>query len=404
MKHIAILVAVLFTLSFTDQTFAQKEAKMGYYVTNEGDTLKRRIKYRPNMTTVSSIFVSSSPTGKFEELQKSKVKAFSMLGLGSYERHVTIIDKSSNNIDDLITNRKYKVEVDTVFLRILVSGPIKILIYSDLNRGDQFFYQKDNGQVKPLVKRLMVDEEMIIKENREYLSVLKEILDCKSISEKDFQNLQYSREDIIRVVYKHNKCVDPNSRRPLVVRSKFDLHVSVRGGAVYNSLEFKGSLRTFQLSDATLISGIGYQVSALVELVPPIYNRPVSIILEPTLFGFSADNLSEEKPSTETISADLNSLQIPLGIRCIPINKPKYRMFVSSGFSPTFWSKSDVAHHIISEKQNLTNLQFFFGAGINSKKLNAEIRYNTLGNPVYKRPNYGIAQSKLAFIVGYQLF
>ena len=404
MKYYAILAAILLSLFGLDELFAQAEAKLGYYVTNEGDTLKRRIRFSPNMTTAKSIFIKTSAKGKFEEINISDVRAFSIQGFNDYERQITLIDKSSNNIEDLVDGTKDKIEVDTVFLQKLVDGPVKILIYSDANRGDQFFYQSGSETVKPLVKRLLVDDKMVVRENREYLTTLKSILTCKSVEEADFETLDYTREKIAAITYKHNKCVNPKSPRPTFVKSAFEYHVSVRGGVVYNKLDFNGSLRLFQLSDANLISGFGYQVGAQIEVVPPIYQQPISFIAEPTLFGYTGDNLSEEKPDTETIDADLVGLQVPIGIRVVLLRLEKSKIYASLGISPTVWSKNTIAYNRFDGEQSTTNLQFFFGAGITAKKFSAEFRFNSKGQPVFKKSNYGITQSKLAFIVGYQLF
>lgn len=121
------LLAFLFSSLYS---FAQINFESGYFISNNGDRVDCFIKNvgwndNPNQFEYKLTETSEAKVGTIEA-----VREFGILDFLKYERHLTKIDRSSDIVSRLSSQRAPEYSVKKVFLKVLVDAKVDLLVFN----------------------------------------------------------------------------------------------------------------------------------------------------------------------------------------------------------------------------------------------------------------------------------
>ncbi len=210
MKSILNIVCIFFILI---NSFAQKNLKPGYIVTQEYDTLKGHIDYLVWDSTPTKIlfYDENSNATEFEPIQ---IKAFGVMSK-HYVSESVELETSTRNINSIDTGDDLKITKKVVFLQRLIAGE-KSLYFNRTENGIDNFYIVENGEFILLIYKIYLIEgtsnvgveltHRFSNENNKFIGQLTYYFsDCK-ISSKNYENLKYSLKSLLSLFERYYEC------------------------------------------------------------------------------------------------------------------------------------------------------------------------------------------------------
>ena len=344
-------------------TWSQVNFEEGYYVNNEGEKTSGFIKNLDWENNPTEFEFSKTLDGTSETLTTKSVSEFSVKNGAKYVRYKVPLDRSSDDMNRLSSERSPSFTNETLFLKSLVEGNYTLFEFVDRNLR-RFFYQKNLGEVEQLVYKRFKLSEYEIGENRFYRQQLKLINECSEITEKELKKLQYEKNSLKGLFVKLNKCSGSES---LVEFDKKRTVVNfyLKGGVSTNSFEI--IRETFSGSEFDKVSGlVGYRLGVEIEFVLPFNKNKWAAVLDPNYRTVSDEpNLSNDRE----VVVDFTSLEIPIGIRHYMFMNDNSKLFVDGFLNVDFSSASNVSIEGVNDYEGKTSQNFGFGAGYNYKNL-----------------------------------
>lgn len=213
------LVAVLIVLASTS-TMAQHKFTKGYFVTMGGERTEAEImlKSMDRRDCPKGFEYRASASAQPVEADLTQIKE---LGLsdGSIFRQFTVnMDRSSDNVNRLNTERNPVFNSETLFLRLLVDGKAMLYVYDEGNLH-RFFFSIDGVPLEQLVYKrynvpppeapvpLGVNSPREVGTNENYKQQILNALQCKDIVMKEIERLNYKQKPLTKIFVTFNKCI-----------------------------------------------------------------------------------------------------------------------------------------------------------------------------------------------------
>src|SRR6218665_2180729 len=151
------------------------------------------------------------------------VKEFGITGQNKFIRAVVNIDRSTKNLQNMTKGKDPVFRQENLFLQVLMEGNASLYLYDD-GTVRRFFYKTNSSEIKQLVYKtyfLNDDTDQIAKNNyfREQLYL---DLKCDNIQQNEYESLSYTKNALIRIFTKYNKCTN-SEFVDLEVKEKKDL-------------------------------------------------------------------------------------------------------------------------------------------------------------------------------------
>lgn len=403
-----LLLIALFTI-LCAESYSQIIFENGYFIdesNNKNECLIKNVDWKNNPTEFEYKFSQNDTVHK---ATIKTVKEFGIYNVSKYIRAKTNIDKSSEQIDKMSSERNPNFQEELLFLKVLIEGKASLFLYIDGNLT-RFFYKLNDSEIQQLVyKRYLIDDTIL--ENNSFKQELFLKLKCEEIVLNDIKNLRYSNRDLEKLFIKYNKCTGSDYINYKTKQNKDLFNLTFRPSLNYSSLEIQNSVLGFNDIDFRNKLGIRFGIEA--EFILPFNKNKWGIIVEPTYQYFK----SEQSKETGNVSGgilvsriDYKSIELPVGIRYYFCLNDKSKLFTNISYVFDFSNNSSIKFlrnddSMLDELEIKSRRNLALGIGYKYKnRYSMEIRYNTnreiLSDYLYWSSNY----SSLNIIFGLSMF
>ncbi|WP_341227469.1 tRNA modification GTPase [uncultured Arcticibacterium sp.] len=399
MKKLLILLSLLL---FSITGNAQISFEKGYYITNDNQKITGLIKdldWKNNPTEIE-FKLSENATSQIIKIENAS--EFSVEGISKYVRTNVNIDQSSDDINHLSNKKEPDFKNENQFLKVLVEGKTSLFFYEKGNQR-RYFFNPNEGQIEPLIYKRYRNYQENAKHiliNNKYRQQLYIHLRCSNIDQRQFENLKYSKDDLINLFVKYNNCqnTDITNYNSKEVRKVFNLNI--RPGLNSTSYILRNTFSTnYNVDYGTKLS---LRIGAEAEFILPFNKDKWAILVEPTFQSFSA--IEESEAMSYSSEVNYKSIELPAGIRHYFFLNEKNQVFTNVLFVYDFPFKSDITFSPgptlnINSKEN-----FVFGLGFkHNNNLSIELQYRTKRSITKLYPDWPSEYKALSIVLGYNM-
>ncbi len=390
--------------------FSQIQFEPGYYLNNNGEKVHGLIKNLEWKDNPFQIDFKSDESDVIIILEIEDIKGFQIDGGPFYERFEVDIDRSSDVVDKLSTQKKPEFQTETLLLKQIVKGPANLYYFSE-SFFIRYFIKVDTRAIEQLVyKRYKTYDGMDLRmgENLYFRQQLLNMLKCSSISAQKLSNIDYNQRELSKVFNIYNQCIDPNY---VIYEKEKDLSfiaIAIRPGMILNQLT--GSNDFAQIKDFNFSFHPGFRLGLEMSFSLPFNQNRWAITLEPTYQRYQNETKEDfQSISTPVITLKTNyqSIELPVGLRFHHFYNDKLTLFANGSISFDFPINDS---RITSNRKDQFDLEiksrFNPSIGIGamwSKKISTEFRYNFRRDLLRSYAFWGSNYQGASFILGYSL-
>ena len=403
-----LLVIALITIS-SIESYSQIIFENGYFINESNKKIECLIKNIDWKNNPTEFKYKLSQNDTVQKATIQTVKEFGINNVSKYIRAKTNIDRSSDQLGKMSSERNPNFQEELLFLKVLIEGQASLFLYIDGN-FTRFFYKLNDSEINQLVyKRYLVDNK--ISNNDYFKQQLFLQLKCEGIQQNDLVHLRYNRQDLEGLFIKYHECAnsyyiyfEPKQKKDL-------FNLNIRLGLKYSSLEIQNSPTGSR--DTDFGNSIGIRFGIETEFILPFNKNKLSIIIEPTY----QDYKSEQSEETSSVSGgilvskvDYKSIELPVGVRRYLYLNGKSKLFTNISYVFDFSINSSIKflrndNTLLSELEIKSRGNLALGIGYKYKnRYSIEIRYNTnrdiLSDYLYWSSNY----NGLNIIFGLSMF
>lgn len=403
-KQLLILFTFISSINFYGQTSFEK----GYFINNSEqkiDCLIKNIDWKNNpiefeykLSENNEIKIATIETTKeFGIIDKSKYVRFT----GEMERSSTSVDEMSYSPNPVFKNEK-------LFLKVLVEGDANLYQYGD-NNLIKFFYKTKFTDIQQLICINYVKNASQVSKNEQYKKQLWNSLKCQNISTKDIENLEFKNNNLIRLFVNYNSCQNSTFTNFEKKQEKDLFNLTLRPGLNFSSLSIENSGYTSKNIDFD--NELNFRFGIEAEIVMPFNNNKWALLIEPTYQYYSSEKSNRLYPDssnllqTQTVKAEYQSIEIPIGIRHYIFLNKNSKLFINGSYILDLSLNSKIEFETMKDLEINSKNNIALGMGYNyNKKYSVELRYQTsrelLSDYMYWNSNY----NTFSIIFGYTLF
>ncbi|KAF2330458.1 outer membrane beta-barrel protein [Flavobacterium ginsenosidimutans] len=417
MKKQILFIAL--TLLLTLRSYSQIAFEKGYVITENNqktDCLIENMDWKNNPKDFRYRLSEDSP---IINADTKTIKEFRVTGQKKFIRSTVNIDRSSKDLQTMTTEKKPIFHLETLFLQVLMEGNASLYLYDD-STIRRFFYKVNNSEVKQLVyKTYLVSDDNDntknytdqIAKNNYFREQLYLDLKCDNIQQNEYETLTYTKNALMRILAKYNKCTN-SEFVDLEVKEKKDLfNLTVRPRYNNSSLTMENTI--FEGLDYDFGGKSSFSLGLEAEFILPFNKNRWAIFIEPTYQYYKGEQTiasSDVVGGTLTGKVDYKSIELPIGIRRYFFINENVKLFANGAFIVDFSnnSKATVTRKDGSELNKLdvkSSVNFGFGLGCKfMDKFSAEVRFQTPRRLLADNTNWSSSYQTTSLIVGYSFF
>ncbi len=378
---------LLIAFSLSSNTYSQILFENGYYVDNSGkknNCFIKNVDWRNNPTQFE-YKLSLKNNGKVHKGNIETVKEFGITNVSKYVRAKVKIDRSSENVNKLSSDRKPIFEEELLFLKVLVGGTANLYQYEDKNLK-RYFYNKTTTPIQQLIYKSFLTENDKVGKNNRFKNQLWNDLNCAKLNIKMVEKLAYKKNDLIYYFSKYNECTNTNYVNFEKKQSRDLFHLNIRPGVNLSNLLIDNSLSK---NNTNFESNLTFRVGIEAEFIMPFNKNKWALIIEPTYQYFK----SEAESAFGNTTVNYNSIEIPIGIRHYFFLNDNSKIFINSSFVFDINNSSNIDFDTIESLEINTRNNFAVGLGYKyNNKYSVELRYqtprNVLGDYIFWNSEY----------------
>lgn len=153
------------------------------------------------------------------------------------------IDRSSDNINELSNSKAPIFKTETLLLKLLIEGSTNLYSYEDSNLIRYFISSGDHSEATQLIyKEYINDKENKVAENIQYKQQLMNELKSENLVRKDFENLNYKENDLVKLFQKFYGSDTTSFSNHSEKQNKGSINLKVIAGASFTSLSLENSI------------------------------------------------------------------------------------------------------------------------------------------------------------------
>lgn len=403
-----LLLLALFTI-LCAESYSQIIFEKGYFINESGQKIECLIKNIDWKNNPTDFEYKLSQNDTVQKATIQTVKEFGINNVSKYIRTKTKIDRSSDQIDHMSSERNPNFQEELLFLKVLIEGQASLFLYIDGNLT-RFFYKKNDSEINQLVyKRYLVNYK--ISKNEYFKQQLFLQLKCEGIGLNDIEPLRYSKKDLEKLFIKYHECANSNFTNFEPKQKKDLFNFNIRPGINYGSLKIQNSTTDSRDTDFGKRFGIRFGIET--EFILPFNKNKWGIIVEPTYQYYKSEQTKETSNVSGGIlvsKVDYKSIELPIGVRHYFYFNDKSKLFTNISYVFDFPNNSSIKflrndESMLSELEIKSRRNLALGVGYKYKdKYSLEIRYNTnreiLSDYLYWKSNY----NSLNIVFGLSLF
>lgn len=225
-KILSLIIFVNFSL------FAQSDFIEGYFINNKGNKVNCYIKNEDSFNIPKSFKYKITDSSDENTVDSSEINFLFISPNIKYERHIVDIDFSSDQNRELSKNRKSDFKKESLLLKVILEGELKLLEYS--NAKVTRFFILNNEKLTSLEYKKFLITNKNISENKNYQLQLRELFECDNLD----YDVRYTRKEFINFFKNYANCKNI-FLNDLTLRSKKKGVFNVRAklGSIYTSLD-----------------------------------------------------------------------------------------------------------------------------------------------------------------------
>lgn len=400
------LKITIITLLIGLTSIAQVKFEKGYFITTKGNKVECLIRNEGWRNNPIAFEYKEDENFPIKTRTIKNTREFGVTNEFKFEKFTVEIDKSSNLINELSTERASSFQKKTIFLKVLVEGNAKLYSYK---KGylTKYFYNKE-GKVKQLEYKLYKTKSNTIKKNINYIKQLKDFFPCNKI---DATKIKYKKRDLILYFNTYNNCLNNNIQNIDYTKkeSKFIFNLWSKLGLGQSNLEISTETNKLNRSSFKFDSKFTFKIGVEAEYILPFNKNKWAVFIEPTYsssYSSSTSNQISGPVSTYDVSFDVeySSIEIPLGIRHYFFLNQNNKLFLNGGFIIDLPLNSSIKHNPFRTLDVSTDSNFLLGLGYEYKnKYRLEIRYNTSRDLLSDYIDESTNHENISIIIGYNL-
>lgn len=401
---------LLITTLLTLPTIAQITFEKGYYINNSNQKIEcliKNIDWENNPTSFEYVLTENSePT----EATIATVKEFGIYNNSRYICESVNIDRSSDDIAIMSSDKNPEFKMEKLFLKVLVEGKSNLYEYVDGNLRRYFYDTKDTG-IEQLIFKRYKTPTFDVGVNNKFRQQLWIDLKCESFQIKKMETINYRKNDLIKFFIEYSNC---SNQKPINFENtvKKDLfNLTLRPRITNASLSIQNFGSSFQNTNFGSKTGVGFGVEA--EIILPFNKNKWSFVIEPTYQSYknTKTKLATNVSGGQLISkATYSSVELPVSLRHYLFLSNQSSFFITASYVLDFSSNSSIEfkrvdNSIINTLEVETRNNFALGLGYKTKeKYSVELKYQLsreiLGSYSYWSSDY----KSVSLIFGYTLF
>jgi hypothetical protein len=392
-------VVFIFCL-ITIHAFGQIKFEKGYIIDNNNLKVECLIKNSDWKNNPKEFDYKLSETDSPKKGNLTTIKEFSVPGVMKFIRVDTKIDRSPMDESVLSDSINPNWSSERLFLKVLVEGKASLYFYQE-DLFWRFFYTVDNSPIRQLIfKEYMTnDSEHHYKSNLKFQQQIWNDVKCTNTTMQTVESLNYKRIELEKYFKKYNDCegiayVEYNNNK-----GRHNFNLKITPGINYSSLSVTNDL---DLTHAAFNSKLSYRIGLEAEYILPFNRNSWGITFEPNF-----QNFKQQYNSPFNNSVELNTLEIPLGLRRYFFINDKFKLFLDAQGIIELNLNSN---YNIQSSSYSTTYQFdkfdtgiSFGGGLEYSGISAEIRYYTTTSVTGDYINWYSEYRRISFIIGYNL-
>ncbi len=364
------------------KSYSQIIFENGYFIDESNkkiECLIKNIDWQNNPTKFEYKLLEDEPA---QEATIQTVKEFGINNVSKYIRVKTNIDRSSDQIDKMSSERNPSFKEELLFLKVLIEGNAVLFLYIDANLT-RMFYKLDDSEIEQLVyKRYLIESKIFVNDYFKQQLFLK--LKCEEIGLNDIERLTYSKRDLEKLFIKYNECTSSDYISYETKKKRDLFNLTFRPGLNYSSLEIKNSVSGSKDTDFGNNIGIRFGIEA--EFILPFNKNKWGIIIEPTYQYYKSEQSNESSGVSGGIlvsKVDYRSIELPVGVRYYFYLNDKSKLFINVSYVFDFPFNSSIKFvrndgSVLSELEIKSRRNLALGVGYKYKdRYSIEIRYNT---------------------------
>jgi hypothetical protein len=395
-KHLLFLLVAFLSLN----CFPQIEFEKGYFINDNNERIECLIKNLDWKNNPIDFKYKFSDTSQIQAADIHSVKEFGINNISKYERAVVNMDRSSEDVPTLSSDRNPVFQEEVLFLKALLEGQASLFIYEEKNLT-RFFYKINDSSFTQLVYKMYTRGERQILYNYHFRQQLLTDLKCGDISIQDIESLNYYENELVRFFIKYNECQNASFKNYQVKYKKNLFNLSLRPGLNISSLSMDNP--STDEEDNDFGSDLTFRAGLEFELIFPFNKNKWALMIEPTYQYYKAEKESEGI-NDQQVEVDYKSIELPLGIRHYFYLNEKSRIFCNVSYVFDFCINSSIKYELGWEFEIDTFGNFAMGLGYKYSKFSAELRYQTSRHVLYGYPLWNSDYKTFSVIFGYSIF
>jgi hypothetical protein len=404
-KQIVFLLTTIVSLNCYSQISFEK----GHFIDNNNQKTNCLIKNIDWANNPTEFEYKLSENNEPKKLTIKLVKEFGIDNTSKYIKSIVKLDISKNNINNLNNQKNPIFKEEELFLKVLIEGKSNLYEYVNGNLK-RYFYTKEDSIIEQLIFKRYETNELNIAKNNRFRQQLWVNLKCPNFKMSEIQNLNYNKNDLVKIFTEYNECHNSNIKN-FERKEKRDLfNLSFRPRLKKSSLSLNNAGTDFTISG---IENTGFGFGIEVEFILPVNKNKWAIAIEPTYQSFKSEksaNANNVSGGILITEVDYNSIEIPVSLRHYFFLNNNSKIFVNVSYVFDLSSKSSIE---IKRSDNSTfnsleiktrnNLAFGIGYKLNDK-YGFEMRYQTVRELLSDYTFWNSNYNTLSIILGYSLF
>lgn len=411
------LVCGLFLSAFS---YAQKNYLPGKIITTQNDTIAGYIDFRnweKNPVEIRFKKEESSSEVIYSPLQISRFEVNNEAYIGA----IVESEISPSKINLLQRGSTPTTRTDTVFLQVLIEGPVSLYHYKNDVENSNFYIRENTAFELLIYKKYILGEEgkTLINENKKYIGQLTLYLgNCSTIQPK-INTSTYSQRSLLNLFELYYKCIGMESNHQQG-QQKIKVEVGALAGLSLSTFNFSGQGHD-QIRQADYELSPNFTAGLFIDIIlsKNLGKWSINNELSFTPYSITGKYAAQENPNLY-VESDITFSHTYLKLS----NMVRYRFYstesvaiytnlgVTNGYmiheekneritSTIFHDVETVTKNPALEEIRKYEQGFLFGLGVKRNKFSFETRYEQ-GNGISPYSTLNSKRRNFYLIVGYR--
>lgn len=392
----------------TIYSYGQIRFEKGYVINNDNKRIECLIKNSDWKDNPSEIYFKTINSEIVEVGNVSSIKEFGIYGYSKYVMANVQIDRSSDNIEMLTTSKEPNWSQEQLFLKVILEGKASLYSYEEDNLK-RFFYSSNNGVIMQLIYKQYLVDNIYITYNNKFRQQLWNDVKCSNTSANSIERINYSFKDLTKYFSLYSQCFGDSVvkyDKKSTSRKEF-LNFKITPGI--NIASFSATNGYYRAKNFEVKNNLSLRIGFESEYILPINMNKWGLIFEPTFQYFN----SKININDVTATVKYHSVEFPIGVRYYSFINNNLKMFFNgfyiSNVNVIFNSKINFTKTFVDKTYDLnaldisTSSSLAFGAGVEHKRVSAEVRYYLSQNLLSKYQFWSSDYERLSVIIGCKL-